>query len=158
MQNSTKAWQENIMSDLKIKSTHGRKLRTFRTFKGTHGMEFYLSVIHDHTIRKYFTKFRLGDHKLQIEVGRHHNIPLAERICTRCCLGAVEDEYHALLHCNDYAQMRDCYFPKVRIWSPHIDMLSSEDKFAWLMNNLDEYIIVLTAKFISYIMKSHITK
>ena len=117
-----------------------------------------LSVIHDQTIRKHFTKFRLGDHKLQIEVGRHHNIPLAERICTRCCLGAVEDEYHALLHCNDYAQMRDCYFPKVRIWSPHIDMLSSEDKFAWLMNNLDEYIIVLTAKFISYIMKSHITK
>ena len=44
-QNYAKAWQENIMSDLKTKSIHGRKLRTYRTFKGSHGMKFYLSFM-----------------------------------------------------------------------------------------------------------------
>jgi hypothetical protein len=116
-------------------------------------MEFYLSVIPDHSTRKTMSKFRVSDHKLQIEVGRHNKIPLHERTCTKCQLGAVEDECHVLLLCPAYILARENYLSKIRLKSPHIDMLEIQDKFEWLIGNQDKYIIIATANFISNIMK-----
>ena len=47
------------------------KLRTYAIFKKEQGFEKYLTDIKNTSVRKNVTKFRLSNHKLMIEVGRH---------------------------------------------------------------------------------------
>ena len=61
----------------------------------------------------FFSKFRCSDHKLNIEVRRHHNIPKDERICTFCfdrsSVSVTEDEFHVFLECKKYEYYRKLY-------------------------------------------------
>jgi hypothetical protein len=57
-------------------------------------MEKYLSIIDNPTIRITFSKYRVSNHKLQIERGRYENIHHEERICKLCDSGEVENEFH----------------------------------------------------------------
>jgi len=107
-------WHDNIFSDSQNKSKHGRKLRTYRTFKPHHGMASYLSTICNPKMRISMSKFRLSDHRLQIELGRRHNVPLEERTCKKCCLNVVENECHALLECTCYKDDREHYLSQVK--------------------------------------------
>ena len=49
----------------------GSKLRTYATFKNNIAFEKYLSEIKYPKIRIQISKFRLSNHKLMIETGRH---------------------------------------------------------------------------------------
>ena len=64
----------------------------------------------------YLAKFCTGNHNFQIEVGRHQNVALENRICKFCMeskgIRAVEDEFHVLLECNLYKDVRDWYLKK----------------------------------------------
>ena len=51
------------------------------------------------------SKFRLSNHKLMIEKGRHLNLEKEQRICPFC--PNVEDETHFLLHCCNYMAIRE---------------------------------------------------
>ena len=54
--------------------------------------------------------FWCSNHCLQTESGRSvsfHQASLAERVCKKCYLGAIEDEDHFLVVCPAYAQLRD---------------------------------------------------
>jgi hypothetical protein len=48
--------------------------------------------------RKILTKFRLSDHKLEIEIGRYKKVPREQRICKACKV--LDDEKHFFLHCH----------------------------------------------------------
>ena len=49
----------------------------------------------------------MGNHKLQIEIGRQRPTkPREERLCT---CGEVEDENHFLKHCHQYNHVREKY-------------------------------------------------
>ena len=87
-------------------------LRTYCTFKTKFGLEVYLKCIKKYKIRSVVSKFRLSSHCLQIEKGRHqkHKQPLEERVCVHCSLAEVEDEYHLLLRCSLYNDIRDTFF------------------------------------------------
>ena len=50
-------------------------------------------------VGKSITKFRLGSHKLKIEIGRWHRIPRNERLCTTC--QELGDENHVIYNCTD---------------------------------------------------------
>ena len=67
------------------------KLRTYGFLKKEIGMEKYLTTIKNPTIRKTMTKFRLSNHRLRIEVGRHQNTPKELRLC-KLCSNLVESE------------------------------------------------------------------
>ena len=56
------------------------KLRTYGLLKSEIGTESYLTKITNPDIRRTVTKFRLSNHKLNIEVGRHKNIPKELRV------------------------------------------------------------------------------
>jgi hypothetical protein len=73
---------------------YGNKLRTYRLFKNNFAFESYLDL--DHFNRNILIRFRISAHNLEIEKGRHQNIPLNERICKLCKL-EIEDEIHFLL-------------------------------------------------------------
>ena len=79
------------------------KLRTYGLFKTEVGCEKYLSEIKNLALRQALTKFRLSNHVLNIEKGRHTNpkTPKEARFCP-FCPKKVEDEIHFLLNCPIY--------------------------------------------------------
>ena len=63
----------------------------------------YSSYMND-SHRKTITRWRLSNHKLQVELGRYNNTPREDRKCTRCNL--LEDEYHAMFVCPNFHHLR----------------------------------------------------
>ena len=64
------------------------------------------------TYRNAVAKLPLSVHNLFIEIGRHKNIIRNERICSLCTRNEVEDEYHFLLICPAYNELRHSYLKK----------------------------------------------
>ena len=69
------------------------KLRIYGLYKTNIGYEKYLDQIGSKKIRIEITKFRLSNHKLEIEVGRYKNTPSHLRFC-HFCKDNVENEEH----------------------------------------------------------------
>ena len=95
-------------------------------------MEKYLSVV---DIRKYsivLSKFRCSSHDLCVESGRQCNVPYNLRFCLFCLkrgLNHIEDEFHVLLICPLYEELRTKYLPQVRFGniSMFIEILSTKN-------------------------------
>ena len=81
------------------------KLRTYALFKGEVGREKYLSEIGNVGVRTQLTKFRISDHNLMIEKGRHKQIHKSLRFCP-FCRNRVEHEIHFLVGCPIYNNLR----------------------------------------------------
>ena len=56
--------------------------------------------------RQIISKFLCVSHKLNVETGRHQQIPREERICQLCTLKKVEDEEHFICECPAYSEIR----------------------------------------------------
>ena len=84
---------------------NSQTLISYSRFKHNFELKDYLDSIQNNNKKKQqqlitaLCRFRLSSHKLEIERGRYHNIPKAERTCKFCTLNAVENEYHFLLVC-----------------------------------------------------------
>ena len=122
----TKKFQINALSTI---NNPKHKLRTYALFKTKIGMEKYLQEIRNLSIRIQFSKFRLSDHNLEIEKGRHKGLAAELRFCPFCNY-EVENEMHFLLLCPLYTQMREaepCF--------QNIDLiLSNTEKFVHLVS------------------------
>ncbi len=57
--------------------------------------------------RKTFSKFRISNHKLEIEYGRYKNIPREQGHCKLCNSGEIEDEFHLTFSCKTYETLRN---------------------------------------------------
>ena len=74
-------------------------------------------------IRKFryiYVNFRVGAHELEIERGRYQNIPRRNRICKLCNTNVIENEYHFLLCCDFYDDIRKSYIPSKYYTIPSI--------------------------------------
>ena len=74
--------------------------------------EAYLYSDIPHRVRSALAKFRISCHDLEIEKGRHYNITAEERFCKLCSSNNnyfIEDEYHVLLKCPFYQELRTTY-------------------------------------------------
>ena len=67
------------------------KLSFYSTFKKDYNLEKYLNNIKDPNRIRLFSKFRISNHKLEIELGCYKNTPRNERFCKCCDKSAVED-------------------------------------------------------------------
>ena len=86
------------------------KLRTYCLFKDAFCFEQYLKS-NDREFRHIFTKLRIGNLKLAIELGRHHKpkkLPVEERLCKGC--GLIEDEFHFIMECSMFKKARDIFW------------------------------------------------
>ena len=112
-----------------------QKLRTYALLKTGVGLEKYLKEIRNVSIRTQFSKFRLSDHNLTIETGRHKGISAELRFCPFCG-GGVENEVHFLLECPIYDRLREAD-PVFRGDSVATG-ISSKEKFILLMSKLPQ--------------------
>ena len=85
-------FHQNSFSEIQKDSN---KLRTYSIIKNQIGYENYLSQIQNTQNRISLTKFRLSNHCLLIETGRHQHLEKNLRFCP-FCPRSIEDEFHSL--------------------------------------------------------------
>ncbi len=80
----------------------GARLRTYAAVKDTVGkLEPWLRDVQHYTAVRTRTLLRCDTLALGVETGRHQGVPRADRVCTLCPSGAVEDGYHLLMDCTE---------------------------------------------------------
>ena len=93
-------------------------------------------------IRTALTRFRLSSHDLAIESGRYDDTPRSDRLCKFCNLNVVENEYHFLLVCPLYIDIRKKYFNSYYCHWPTLkkfeNLMSTKSKCK--INNLAKYV------------------
>ena len=98
-------------------SIHSRmespKLHYFHKFKDVFQYEEYLDFIKSDHLRQLLTSFRLGSHKLEIEIGRINNVRRENRICKMCNMNVIESEFHFIMCCPMYRSVRLKYFGNI---------------------------------------------
>ncbi|KAL4218602.1 hypothetical protein ACF0H5_021192 [Mactra antiquata] len=72
--------------------------------------EQYLDIL-PFDLRYFVTRLRTSAHSLRIHTGRYsrNNIPRNERYCQICNLSDIEDEYHFVITCPAYSNIRKLY-------------------------------------------------
>lgn len=124
------------------------KLHTYCKIKVDFGLSCYLSVIDKYYLKNALCKFRISAHSLRIETGRWLHNNRTERICSVCTLNEIEDEFHFMLICPLYNDMRLKYLPQYCFINPtrvkFIAMLQTEQRI--LLLNLSKYIYFATKR------------
>ena len=96
--------------------------------------------------KKTLSNFRCSCHKLMIEKGRHLNIERDYRFCPYCLsrnVYIVEDEFHMLLICPLYDELRrECFAPQ---W---LNTFESVNLFNAIMSSDQERHILALASFL----------
>ena len=86
------------------------RLESYCFFKHNFELEKYLTLNIDQKYKLALTRFRTSSHSLLIETGRYENIPREQRICQSCNIYKIENEFHFLLVCPKYRELRQKYF------------------------------------------------
>ena len=76
--------------------------------------ENYLDVLFP-KVRNILAKFRCSAHNLMIEQGRFINVEKCNSICQFCNMNCIEVEYHLLLVCPVYRDLRHKYLKSIII-------------------------------------------
>ena len=116
------------------------KLEYYCQFKTSFCFEKYLDVIQNDLVRKQLSRFRLSSHSLEIEVGRYHGTARENRICKLCNGNMIESEYHFMLSCPFYRNIRNKYLRSTS-WP-------SQRRFISLMSSQNKMSIINCAKYI----------
>ena len=80
-----------------LKIGNASKLAYYCQFKTEFKLEKYVECISNDKLRSELAALRLSAHNLEIERGRHIDVPRENRICRLCSMGMVESEFHILL-------------------------------------------------------------
>ena len=86
--------------------------------------------------RAALSKLRSGTFPIEIEKGRHRQLPVERRICKLCTKQAIEDEIHFVIKCPAYDQERQTMF-NIANQKLTIDLqeLSDEEQFKTLLTS-----------------------
>ncbi len=89
--------------------------------------------------RRNICKFRISNHKLEIERGRYFNIPASNRIC-KLCKNGVENEIHFLLDYPALNTVRKPIMDTINSLYPQTKHLNANENFIWLLSCEDDVI------------------
>ena len=127
------------------------KLRTYGLIKSEIREEPYLRIVKNTKDRISMTKFRLSNHKLMIEKGRHRDLDRNMRICPFCT--SVEDEIHFLTKCETFRHIRADLLSKVEETLNNRNMRYIEGKPLLKLLLEQEDIAQLVAKYLTKAME-----
>ena len=107
----------------------------------------YLKTKNPKEIR-ILTKYRVSDHELEIERGRHLKVwrPREERVCTHCHQD-IKTELHFLCTCPKYEGLRTKYFQKFEKHIPGFTTYTEDKKLPFLLGE-DKNTAWLAAKYV----------
>lgn len=85
-------------------------LDLYHSTKSIFEYEHYLDLVPSN-LRLFVTRLRISAHTLRIHTGRYsrNRIPRNERYCQCCNSGQIEDEYHFIIVCPYYQNLRIVY-------------------------------------------------
>ncbi len=98
-------------------------LAIYREMKTTFELTPYLKGITNRKFRNMISKLRLSSHPLAIETSRHRNIERAERKCVLCNDNDIEDEFHFILICPRYNDLRKTHIARYYYRYPSVAKL-----------------------------------
>ena len=105
------------LSDVNIQNWNSRiensPSSTFYKIIVSFDLQFYLKCDLPCHFRVAMSKLLLSSHNLPIETGRWHrphSIPREDRTCNIC--NKLEDEYHFIIQCSFYTDLRRIYIPR----------------------------------------------
>jgi len=113
-----------------------------QNYKIDFGVEKYITCLPDVYVYALM-KFRCSCHKLSIEVGRFHNIPREERMCSKCNMSVLGDEFHFIMVCPHFKHLRQDFIPR------HFLQPMSSYNFCRLMKCKSQKVLSLS-KFIRF--------
>ena len=92
------------------------KLFLYNMYKENFEREPYLMLAIPRRLRRAIAKFRTCSHDLEIEIGRRYGIQREDRLCKACGetnVRCIEDEFHVLVKCPRYSQVREIYLGQI---------------------------------------------
>ena len=138
-------WQLDMNRESAKRGPGWNKLRTYRLFKHEFQTEEYvLNIYITHGQRSSLAKFRCGVAPLQLETGCYEGLPEEERVCPVCNANTVESEYHAIMCCQLYDDIRDELFICATSCNDNFYHMSNDDKFVFIMS--DNNVIAKTVR------------
>ena len=135
-------WYSNI--------NNSARLQSYCIFKHNFELENYLSLKLDKKYKIALSRFRTSSHDLNIEIGRYDNMPRHQRICRNCSMNKIESEFHFLLVCPKYRELRQKYFKQYYCSWPSLH------KFESLMSSTSNKVLCNLGKFIYFANKTRI--
>ena len=127
---------------------NSNRLEMYSRYKHEFDLENYLDCLENKKFRIALTKFRLSSHDLAVERGRYDDTNRNDRICKFCNGSLIENEYHFLLVCPLYRELRQRYM------KPYFCHWPTLNKFDELMSKRNINTISNLSKFIYYAFKS----
>ncbi len=79
------------------------------------------------------SQIRFGILPLHIETGRFRGTELEERACQICNSQSIEDEFHFILICNEYDELRINLFNSIKYKVETSAYLDSRERFVHIM-------------------------
>ena len=130
-------------NEWKQEPRNSSKLAVYATCKSDIVKEKYLGIL---TLKKFLVtmaRFRTSSHTLEIELGRHKGTLFSQRICEYCELRGstcIEDEFHLVLNCPMYGEIRQRYFS--------VETSNDYNLFIQIMTNQEKIHIINFATFL----------
>ena len=120
----------------------------YKEFDMTYQRRKYLSLLPP-DLWLPLCRFRTANHKLPVEVYSWNvlHIPRQSRKCNICNLNDIGDEYHYIMTCTFFNEIRELYLPA------YFKNRPSVFKFVNLMNTTKPKILFNLAKFIRVILE-----
>ena len=131
----------------KLTSNDSTKFVYYKEYAPKFGLKNYLSIL-PQDLWIPMCKFRTNNHKLPVEVysWSYFNKPRNERKCNLCNLEDIGDEYHYVMRCPIFDELRKLYIPKYFFVRPSVF------KFVELMKMEDKHTLFKMARFFKDIM------
>ena len=118
----------------------------YRLFKNNFQFENYLNVL-PQNLANIFIRFRWLNHKLPIQKGRFLGIERNDRVCQKCDLEALGDEFHYIFVCPFFAEARKQYL------KPYYRKHPNTIKFSSLFNSKKKSVLKNVITFLNVIIQ-----
>lgn len=138
--------KDQYMQDWTRLISESHKLSLFRNLNTDYRHAPYLNNVKIRKFRSALAKLRCSAHNLEVESGRYYNTPYENRICKICQL-EVETEYHFIMKCTTFNDLRIKYLPSKYYNNPNMH------KFHLLLNTTTDSTVNNLAMFIFYALK-----
>ena len=138
--------QDQYLQYWRSELTKSSKGINYSLFKDSIQLEPYLLSL-PYNLYINMIRFRTGNHRMPIEVGRWDDSDISDRKCNLCTTNSIGDEFHYLLQCPYFRRDRQRLIPTNFFERPNIL------KYKKLLSTRDELSLANLGKFVRIIMK-----